>query len=166
MTEPPPGVHLQHFGEPTRPPRRWRKYARKSLPVLAVLAGTAVLAGSVWEVADTVWERGDDAPVVLPNTMPTTTPAPYPVSRVKPVEQAPPRVYIDGEYRVGPDIAPGRYRAYNFAGAIFCSVIVRTMVDGEAILRTYGMDGTDYFDVLPSDHSVDIDGCPRYRRVS
>lgn len=86
-----PVVRLDRYADPTptRRPRPVRRWARKAAPFAAVLAGTALLVGSVWKVADVVWSQADPTPVVLPNTFPTSIPQPSPVARYRPVEQAP-----------------------------------------------------------------------------
>lgn len=71
-------------------PARLPRLRKLGMPAAAVL-GMLVLVGSVQQLADAAWKRGDPAPVVLPNTVPrpTATPAPYPFGRRQVVEKAP-----------------------------------------------------------------------------
>lgn len=86
--ERPPVVELDRYEPAPRRADRSRRAARRLAPVAAVLVGSLVIVGSVWQVADAVWKKADPAPVVLPNTFPST-PAPYPFGRAQVREKAP-----------------------------------------------------------------------------
>lgn len=114
--ERPPVVELDRYEPAPRRADRARRAARRLAPVAAVLVGSLVIVGSVWQVADAVWKKADPAPVVLPNTFPSTaaprTPAPYPFGRYKPTthKPSPTGVPRNGTLLVGKQVRPGLYR--------------------------------------------------------
>lgn len=103
---PRPPVPLDSYLDPmpTRPAPRWRKYARKALAPLSVVAGTALVVGLLWGAADVLWSVGDKAPVTSSRPVPKPTAQPGPAVP-KPAEKSPPvpistsgdRVYILGK---------------------------------------------------------------------
>lgn len=130
---PRPPVPLDSYLDdmPTPRPPRWRKYARKALAPIAVVAGTALLVGLMWSAADVLWSMGDKAPVSSssPVAKPTAVPGP-PVP--KPVEKSQPvpiSTSGDAVYILGKQLGRGEYGAVCVAKAQ-CTWWVYRVVDG------------------------------------
>jgi hypothetical protein len=92
--ERPPVIQLDRYEPAKRPERAMTRWARRVRPIAAVLVGALVLVGCAWKLSDAVWQKADPAPVVLPNTVPSSTPvartpAPYPFGRAQVREKAP-----------------------------------------------------------------------------